>query len=177
AQLARNKVTTIHGNARFVDPHTLEVTSKDGTRTVRGERILIACGTRPASTPDIPIDGKKIFNSDQLARVDQIPRHLIVVGAAVIGVEYALMLAALGGEVTVIDQRPKMLDFVDTELVDALAYHMRKNGVTFRLGEKVVGVAIDAKGRVVASLESGKNVPADALLYAVGRHVNTDRLA
>src|SRR5262249_60426498 len=100
AQLARNKVTTIHGTARFVDPHTLEVTSKDGTRTVRGERILIACGTRPASTPDIPIDGKKIFNSDQLARVDQIPRHLIVVGAGVIGLEYASMLAALAAEAT-----------------------------------------------------------------------------
>jgi NAD(P) transhydrogenase len=177
SQLARNRVVTIHGAAHFLDPTTLEVTSKEGTRKIKGDRILIACGTRPAQTPDIPIDGKKIFNSDQLARVDAIPRHLIVVGAGVIGLEYASMLAALGGEVTVIDQRPKMLEFVDTELVDALAYHMRRHGVTFRLGEKVTQVQLDARSRVVASLESGKTVAADALLYAVGRQVNTDRLA
>ena len=176
AQLKRNGVETVHGAATFVDPHTLQVTSKEGTQQLRGERILIACGTRPASNPDIPIDGKKVFNSDQIAKVENIPRHLIVVGAGVIGLEYASMLTALSGDVTVIDQRPKMLDFVDAELVDALAYHMRRHGVTFRLGEKVVSVRVDPKGKVIADLESGKTVSADALLYAVGRQVNTDKL-
>jgi NAD(P) transhydrogenase len=87
------------------------------------------------------------------------------------------MLTALSGDVTVIDQRPKMLDFVDAELTDALAYHMRRHGVTFRLGEKVVSVRVEARGKVVADLESGKTVSGDALLYAVGRQVNTDKLA
>ncbi len=176
AQLARNRIDTIPGIARFVDSHTLECTGKDGVRRLHAEHVLIACGTRPAQHPDIPLDGKKVFDSDQISKVEAIPRHLIVVGAGVIGLEYASMLTALGGEVTVIDQRPRMLDFIDTELVDALAYHMRRHGVTFRLAEKVTSVIVDAREKVVATLESGKTVSADALLYAVGRQANTDTL-
>ena len=175
AQLKRNGVETLHGAATFVDPHTLEIASSAGTRRVHGERILIACGTRPAHNAEIPFDGKRVFNSDQLKEVEAIPRHLIVVGAGVIGLEYASMLTALGGQVTVIDARPVMLDFVDQELVDALTYHMRRHGVTFRLGEKVVSVTLLGE-RVIAVLESGKTVQADALLYAVGRQANTDGL-
>ena len=101
---------------------------------------------------------------------------MLVVGAGVIGLEYASILAALGGEVTVIDQHPSLLDFVDREIVAMLFYALRREGVTFRLGEKVVSVALDDQDRVAARLESGKHVHGDALLYAVGRQGNADRL-
>jgi NAD(P) transhydrogenase len=176
AQLKRNGITILGGTAQFLDPNTIEVETPDGPNILKSDHILIACGTRPSYSPDIPIDGKRIFNSDQLKQVDSIPRQLIVVGAGVIGLEYASMISALNIEVTIIEQRPSILDFVDREIIDALCYHMRRQGAIFRLGEKVVSVEIDSKDRVVARLESGKKVQGDALLYTVGRLPNTDRL-
>ncbi len=177
AQLARNHVTTVHGGARFTDPNTLEVASAEGPAvTLRGERILIACGTRPAHDPTVPLDGKRIIDSDQLLRGTTLPRDVIVVGAGVIGLEYASMVTALGIKATVIEARPTILDFVDTEMIEALMYFMRQRGATFRLGEKVVSVGYDDKQRVVARLESGKEIHGDSLLYTVGRQTNADLL-
>ncbi|HKC24220.1 MAG TPA: Si-specific NAD(P)(+) transhydrogenase [Thermoanaerobaculia bacterium] len=176
AQLKRNRVTIVEGTATFVDPRTLEVKTASGPARVRGDFVLIACGTRPAHHPDVAIDGKTILDSDQLINMDPLPRELMVVGAGVIGLEYASMAAALGIKVTIIEARPTVLDFVDREIVDALLYTMRRAGAIFRLGEKVVTVGKDERGRVVARLESGKEVHADGLLYAVGRQTNADRL-
>ena len=175
-QLHRNGVVTIDGTARFIDPHTLEVESFTGVRRVSGDRILIACGTRPAENPSIPTDGRRIFNSDQLLELEEIPHELIVVGGGVVGLEYASMFAALNTRVTLIDQRPTLLDFADRELIEALSYHLRSQGVTFRLGEQVSSVVAIPDGRVEARLESGKIVRSDSLLYAVGRQANTDLL-
>jgi NAD(P) transhydrogenase len=175
AQLKRNGIALHHGTAQFVDPHTVEVTSAGGQVRLRGEHVLIACGTRPAHSPAVPVDGKRILDADQLGQADRLPRELIVVGAGVIGLEYASMVTALNIKVTVIEQRPTVLDFVDREIIEALLYVMRQHGATFRLGEKVVSVASGEKG-VVASLESGKEVRGDALLYAVGRQTNADLL-
>jgi NAD(P) transhydrogenase len=102
AQLNRNRVATLSGSARFLDPNTLEVESAEGRTRVRGERILIACGTRPAHTPTVPLDGKRIIDSDQFLQAEALPRDLIVVGAGVIGLEYASMVSALNIKVTVI---------------------------------------------------------------------------
>jgi NAD(P) transhydrogenase len=176
AQLKRNGVTTVHGTARFLDPKTLAIDAEEGEILLRGERFLIACGTRPASSPKIPLDGKRILDSDQLLRVERLPRELIVVGAGVIGLEYASMVTALNIKVTIIEARPTVLDFVDRELIEALSYFMRQRGATFRLGEKVVSVGSDERGRVVAELESGKQVHGEALLYSVGRQTNSDLL-
>ena len=180
SQLKRNGVETIYGAARFAGTNALDIDTTAGhTQRVEAEHVFVACGTRPADNASIPIDGKLIFNSDMLAQVEEIPRHLIIVGGGVIGLEYASMLAALGGDVTLIDSRKRLLDFVDEEIVDTLTFHMRRHGVTFRLGEKVASCTVEerASGRtVVAMLESGKTVLADALLYAVGRQPNTDRL-
>jgi NAD(P) transhydrogenase len=169
-------VVTIPGAARFVDPHTLDVTSADGTVRVQAEKMLIACGTRPARNPDVPVDGERIIDSDQILGGASLPRELIIVGAGVIGLEYASMFSALDVKVTLVEARPSVLDFVDEELVDALLYFMRRRGAVFRLGEKVVSVRYDDKGRVVATLESGKTVRGDALLYTVGRQTNSDQL-
>jgi len=176
AQLQRNRVATLSGSARFVDANTLEVTSVEGTTRVRGEHILIACGTRPAHSPTVPLDGHRIIDSDQLLQGEQLPRDLIVVGAGVIGLEYASMVTALDIKVTVIEARPTILDFVDREMIESLMYFMRQRGAAFRLGEKVLSVGYDEKNRVVATLESGKEVHGDTLLYTVGRRTNADLL-
>lgn len=177
AQLRRNGVAIFQGMAQFVDPHTIEVHGESEKVTLRGENVLIACGTRPARSADIPFDGKRIIDTDEFTCIGSLPREIIVVGAGVVGLEYASFMAAIGAEVTLIDQRPLILDFVDREIVDALAYHLRQMGTTFRLGEKVTSVGVDEKrDRVFAELESGKKVQGDMLLYAVGRQANGDLL-
>lgn len=177
AQLKRNRIAVIEGAAHFADPHTLEVESSSQMSTIRGEHIVIACGTRPAHSKEIVCDGKRVIDTDQLPSMRGVPREVIVVGAGVVGIEYASFMAALGTEVTLIDQRPAILDFVDREIVEALCYHLRQSGMTFRLGEKVMRVGIDEqRDRVFAELESGKRVQADVLLYAVGRQANGDQL-
>ncbi len=177
AQLKRNRIAVVEGAARFMDPHTLQVESPSQTSTVRGEHIVIACGTRPAHSKEIVCDGKRVIDTDQLPTMHGVPREAIVVGAGVVGIEYASFMAALGTEVTLIDQRPVILDFVDREIVEALCYHLRQANMTFRLGEKVMRVGFDEqRDRVFAELESGKRVQADVLLYAVGRQANGDQL-
>ncbi len=177
SQLRRNGIVVFQGMAQFADPHTIEVQGEADKVTLRGENILIACGTRPARNPEIPFDGKRILDTDEFTRIGALPREIIVVGAGVVGLEYCSFMAAMGAEVTLIDQRPVMLDFVDREIVEALAYHLRQMGTTFRLGEKVTSVGIDEKrDRVFAELESGKRVQGDMLLYSVGRQANGDLL-
>jgi NAD(P) transhydrogenase len=177
AQLRRNSVTTLEGDASFLDPHTIEVKSDNGSQLLRGHHILIACGTRPAHSSDIPIDGKRIFDSDQVHTLEEVPRDLVIVGAGIIGLEYASMFAALGVKVTLLDQRPILLDFVDREIIESLGFQLRQLGTVFRLGEKVVSIGFEEeRDRVFAKLESGKNVHGQGLLYTIGRQANSDQV-
>ena len=177
AQLKRNGVMVYQGVAQFADPHTIEVEGEEGKIKLHGDNILIACGTRPARSADIPFDGKRILDTDEFTNINSVPKEIIVVGAGVVGLEYASFMAALGTEVTLIDQRPVILDFVDREIIEALSYHLRQMGTTFRLGEKVTRVGYDQeRDSVFAELESGKKVRGDVLLYAVGRQANGDQL-
>lgn len=177
-QLRRNQITVIDGHARFLDAHTLEVQILNApSLLIVAQHVLVACGTRPAHNPGIPLDGRRIFDSDQIINIDSVPRELIVVGAGVIGLEYASMFAALNTEVTLVDARPTLLDFADREIIESLMYQLRRRGTIFRLGEKVASVAIDEeRGRVSAKMESGKTLHGDMLLYTVGRQGNTDLL-
>jgi NAD(P) transhydrogenase len=175
-QFKRNHIKFLNGTAQFINPHLLEITSDAGHSRVSAEHILIACGTRPAHHPEIPVDGVKIFDVDQLRLLEELPREVIVVGAGVIGLEFAAMFAALNMKVTVIEQRNEILGFVDHEITERLQYHMRNLGVTFRLGERVVSVKQDHADKVVALLESRKKVQGHTLLYAVGRETNADML-
>jgi NAD(P) transhydrogenase len=175
-QFRRNEVTVIQGSASFLDPHTIVAPTEAGDALLSAEKILIACGTRPARDPMIPFDGQTVIDAGELERLAEIPKDLIVVGAGVIGIEYASMCAALEVRVTIIEQRAEMLDFVDREIVEQLQYHLRDLGVIFRLGEKVLSVEKDSRGAAVAKLESGKTVAGEALLYAVGRQSNADLL-
>jgi NAD(P) transhydrogenase len=175
-QLRRNNVTIVHGTGRFIDAHHLRVDSADTSAELEGDYIIIATGTKPATNPKVPINGRNIINSDQILTMPQIPRTLIVVGGGVIGVEYACMFATLGVRVIIIEKRPRLLEFADTEMVEALTYHMRDQRVTMRLNEEVESVEELPDGKVAANLVSKKRIIADALLYAVGRQGNVASL-
>jgi len=175
-QLKRNGVDLIHGVGRFTDPHHIRVESNNGFSDLEGEYIILATGTKPATNPKVPINGRNIINSDQILAMPQVPRTLIVVGGGVIGVEYACMFATLGVRVIIVEKRPRLLEFADTEMVEALSYHMRDSRATMRLNEEVESVEELPDGKVAANLVSKKRIIADALLYAVGRGGNVEPL-
>ncbi len=169
SQLQRNRVELLQGSARFVDEHVLSIESETGSaRRVSAEHIVIAVGTQPAHPAAVDFDGRTIIDSDGLLNLERIPDSLVVVGAGVIGIEYASMLAALGTRVTIVEQRPHMLEFCDGEVVEALQHHLRDLGVVFRFGDTVTAVE-RPDGGAVTRLASGKLIAADAVFYAAGR--------
>jgi len=176
SQLNRNNIEVLTGYASFLDPHTVRVTSAMGAADIQAEQFIIATGTKPAGSPKVPINGRNIINSDQVLDMPHIPRTLIVVGGGVIGVEYTCMFATLGVRVILIEKRPRLLEFADAEMVEALSYHLRDQRVTMRLNEEVSSVEETPDGNVVAYLDSKKKLSGDALLYAVGRQGNIDEL-
>ncbi len=180
AQLHRNNVEMLVGVASFVsttpDETIVQVTNSRGASTYSAKNVLIATGTKPASSAKVAINGKTIVNSDQVLDLVNLPKTLIVVGGGVIGVEYTCMFSALGVRVTLIERRPRLLEFADTEIVEALSYHLRDSRVTMRMNEEVESVEEMPDGTVVANLESKKKLQGDALLYAVGRQGNVDEL-
>ncbi|MEK6605707.1 MAG: Si-specific NAD(P)(+) transhydrogenase, partial [Nitrospirota bacterium] len=176
-QLERNDVELIHGTASFVDPNTIRVATKGGDLdTLHAPLIVIATGSRPRRPEEIPFNDVTVCDSDSILSTEALPKSMIVMGGGVIGCEYASMFAAFGIKVTLYDRRLEILRFVDQEIVQALIYHMRTNGVTIRLGEEIDKVAIDEQGRVVTALKSGKTIVTDSLLYSMGRLANTDSL-
>ncbi len=177
-QLRRNDVAIYRGQASFVDPHRVVVDGPAGRREVSAEKILIAVGTRPADPPGIPADGEVILTSDDIGRLKRIPKTMVVVGAGVIGIEYASMFAAVGVEVIVVDRRERPLEFLDSEIVDELVHQMRRRKVTFRPSEGVdrLDVIEGPPKKVAVLLESGKRIVADMVLFSVGRVGGTDEL-
>lgn len=176
AQLSRNGVEVLNGLASFLGPNRIRIENSRGQSDYEAEFIVIATGTKPAVSPKVPINGRTIINSDQVLQMPVIPKSMIVVGGGVIGVEYTCMFAALGVRVTLIEKRQRLLDFADSEIVEALCYHLRDLRVTLRLNEEVASVEESPEGMVVANLESKKRVVGDALLYAVGRQGNVTEL-
>jgi NAD(P) transhydrogenase len=175
AQLSRNNIEMLTGVASFEDPTHVKVTNSRGATVYEAKNVLIATGTKPASSPKVPINGTSIVNSDLVLNLPALPHTMIIVGGGVIGVEYCCMFAALGVRVTLIERRPRLLEFADQEIVEALSYHLRDARVTMRLNEEVESVE-EIDGKVVANLESKKKLQGDALLYAVGRQGNVDEL-
>jgi NAD(P) transhydrogenase len=176
AQLSRNGIDVVHGIARFLDPHQVRVEGPQADSTLEADQIIIAVGTKPATSDKVPVNGKTIVNSDQILGLEALPKTLIVVGGGVIGVEYTCMFAVLGVRVTLIEKRNRLLEFADQEIIETLSYHLRDSRVTMRLGEEVESVEEPSPGTVVANLMSKKKVSGDALLYAVGRQGNVDDL-
>ena len=176
-QLMRNGVELYVGHGRFIDEHTIEV--EDPTRaehiSVRGRYIIVATGTKPARPAGVEFDENRVLDSDGILDLKTIPGSMVVVGAGVIGIEYASMFAALGTKVTVVEKRDSMLDFCDPEIVEALRFHLRDLAVTFRFGEEVTAVDVGSAG-TVTTLASGKQIPAETVMYSAGRQGQTDHL-
>lgn len=172
--LKRNHIEFVSGFARFAGPRRISVDMDNGQmREMEAETILIAVGTRPAHSADFPVDGQYIFDASNILDAAEVPKVLTIVGAGVIGVEYASMFAALGSEVRIVEQQPRMLGFVDEEISQALQYHMREMDVRIMLGEKCTVCKRDEKNNLLVETESRKQVRTDAVLYAVGRQGNT----
>jgi NAD(P) transhydrogenase len=178
AQLQRNRVDLLSGEARFVDEHTVEVLGerRGEHQTVTADRVVVATGTRPARPPQVEFDDRRVLDSDGILAMERIPSSMVVVGAGVIGIEYASVFAALGTGVTVVERRPSMLDFCDAEVVESLKFHLRDLAVTFRFGEEVAGVSVSDRG-TVTTLASGKKIAAETVMYSAGRQGVTDELA
>src|SRR5260370_26085666 len=176
SQLSRNRVTILAGTGRFTGPTTVEVDDGEG-RPGQGsaQNVVIATGTKPARPASVAFDEKTIIDADGILHLERVPRSLLVAGAGVVGIEYASMFAALGTKVTVVEQRDRMLEFCDLEVIEALKYHLRDLAVTFRFGETVSSVEARQEG-AIAFLQSGKKIPADTVMYSAGRQGMTDDL-
>jgi NAD(P) transhydrogenase len=174
----RNNIELVWGEAHFVSPNLLEVVRPDDAERISADIFVVATGSRPARPESVPFNDHCIFCSDTLLQLEQLPKTMIVVGGGVIGTEYACMMATLGVKVTLVEGRHEVLGFLDRELTEAFQYHMRRIGMTLRLGEKVARIehnpCHDANcPAVVATLESGKSLRASTLLYSIGRQGTT----
>jgi len=175
-QFRRNGVEVLFGQASFIGPNTIRVDNGQRGYVCQADRILIATGTRPAHHESIRVDGVFVIDTDAIRSLPGNRKVVTIVGGGVIGVEYACIAAASDAAGTLNGRRPRILEFVDQQIVEALSFHMRSHGVTLRLGEEVDEVSTTSDGAVCATLKSGKHVWSDALLYAVGRTGNTDGL-
>lgn len=176
-QLERNGVQLINGYAAFVDDKTLKVTDyADKEAEYTADHFVIATGTTPSRPSNIPFDESTIVDSDGVLKINQLPRTLTVIGAGVIGVEYATIFSALDTKVTLVDGRKEMLGFVDEDIIDEFKHDLVSRGITLRLGEREKSIEKLENGRVCVHLESGRRVNSDMLMVAAGRIGNTDRL-
>jgi len=172
----RNDVTLYHGRGCFVDAHTVEVEGSSGARhRARANSFIIATGARPHQPPDVDFGHPRIFDSDKILKLDHTPQSITIYGAGVVGCEYTSMFRNLNAKVNLINTRSKLLEFLDDEIVDALSYHMRDQGVLLRHNEEYATVQGMDDG-VVLTLKSGKQIKTDILLWASGRTGNTDNL-
>ena len=176
-QFARNGVKTARGAARFLDPHRIEVTPEGGDPHVfSAAHVLIACGTRPYRPDYVPFNGVTVLDSDEIVDLKTVPRSMAVIGAGVIGVEYATIFSALDVAVTLIEPRPTFLDFVDKELIEEFSHDLRDRNVALRLGSPVASITLNESGRTTTTLKNGRVVQADMLLFAAGRVGSTEAL-
>lgn len=173
--LASHGIEFVRGTAAFADAHTVIVTASGGTRTLSGDAVLIATGSRPHRTAEIPYDDKFIFDSDSILTMDRIPESLIVVGGGVIGCEYASIFAALGVNVALADGRDRLLPFLDKEIAERLRTKLDSLKVQFYFGERMAKMERTGGG-IRMTFESGKSLDAETALFAAGRRGNIDGL-
>lgn len=184
-QMEKNKADVYYGTGVFVDPHTICVqtrqsqdkeSSSTGEVLLRGEKILIATGSAPLRPSTFPFSSPEIYDSDTILQLDRLPKSLAVVGAGVIGSEYACTFAALGAQVHLIDGRDVLLPFLDTEISKALITAMERNGIIFHWKENVTTCVSQNPAGVTLTFSSGISLMVDAVLVAAGRKSNTETL-
>ncbi|MCM2399736.1 Si-specific NAD(P)(+) transhydrogenase [Rhizobium sp. S153] len=176
-QFSRNRVSQMRGTARFIDPKTLEVEKEDGeVLRVQAEAVLLAVGTRPYRPAHIPFDGTSILDSDEILEIKELPRSMVVIGAGVIGIEYATIFSALDTAVTVVEPRDTMLEFIDKEIVEDFSYQLRDRNMKLIFGQTVEKVEKEPSGRCRVTLQNGRVLTAEMVLFAAGRVGATDLL-
>lgn len=175
-QMARNRVDMIHGKASFADPHRLRIQQADGMIEHTADFIVIAVGTEPARPAHVPFDDESIIDTDGLLALRRIPDSIVIVGGGVIGTEYASILGALGIPVTLIDKRPRLLEFVDAEIIETLQQQMKDIGVTLYHEEEVLAITKEKDHRIDVRLKQAKPIQATTLMYAIGREGATKDL-
>lgn len=168
-QMARNRIDMFFGTASFLDPHRLRIQTTRGALELTADFMVIAVGTEPARPAHIPFDNHTIIDTDGLLTLKRIPKSLVIVGGGVIGTEYASMLAALGAPVTLIDKRPRLLEFVDAEIIDALQRQMKELGVTLYHEEEVLAIKRNWDNSIHVSLRNNRPLRTSTLMYAIGR--------
>ncbi|MDO7840960.1 Si-specific NAD(P)(+) transhydrogenase [Sphingomonas immobilis] len=175
-QFSRNGVKAIMGEGRFIDPHTIEVTTTGGDISIHSaEFILLACGTKPFRPAHVPFDGKHVLDGDEILDLTHLPRSLTVIGAGVIGVEYATIFSALDVAVTLVEPRDTFLDFIDREIIEEFVHDLRDRNVALRLGSEVTDIRVEG-GQVLSQLKAGRTIRSEMLLFAAGRVGATDSL-
>jgi len=179
-RMARTGVEIIYGTGRFIDPHTIGVATGEGEQQIEAERIIVATGTKPYRAERVPFNGTNVIDTDAMFHDDftmeLLPKSILIVGAGVIGTEYACMFSAIGVDVRLLDRRDELFRFVDHEICEALTYHMRNERVTLYLGKDFTDVHTDDHGRVVTTLENGRQIKTDMLMFASGRTGATEDL-
>jgi NAD(P) transhydrogenase len=169
----RNEVQIIRGRARFVDPHTIQVNGEHGfEERFAADHFVIATGSRPVRPANVDFTHPRIFDSDTILRMSLVPQSVTIFGAGVIGCEYASIFRGLGIKVNLVHSRDKLLAFLDDEIIDALSYHLREQGVLLRHNEQFER-AEGCDDGVVLTLQSGKRIKTDILLWANGRIGNS----
>ncbi len=176
ANLRRHKIDLFKGHASFADAHTIQLENRDATPvTLSGSHVLIATGSHPFRPTVFPFHDTRVYDSDTVLNLHDIPREMLVIGAGVIGCEYACMFAALGIKVTLLEGRDRLLAFLDPEVAQLLTRSMVEMGVDLRFNETVTAVTA-TPAQITATLASGAKVSADTFLVAAGRSGNTDTL-
>lgn len=176
--MARHRIQVIQGLGRLVDPHTVEVVGDNGEVThLNAGAIVISTGTRPFRPDYVTFDEKYIYDGESILNLDELPRTMTIIGGGVIGCEWASIFAHIGVQITIIDQRPQLLSFLDREIADALVYLMRKYRITLMLNDGDKEIRVDPeREHVVVKTQSGREVVSDKLLFAAGRVGNTSSL-
>jgi NAD(P) transhydrogenase len=175
AQLLRNGIELFEGDGSFESPSSIVVRHEGGTTSLEAARVVIAVGTRPGVPAGLRVDHVGVLTSDDVVKLETLPRSLAIVGGGVIGIEYATIFATLGIEVTLLDRREILLEMADREVVEALIHAARETGVTLRLGEEVANIE-SGNGQQVIALKSGKRFTSGIVLIASGRQGATETL-
>jgi NAD(P) transhydrogenase len=176
-QLRRDRTSSLHGRARFVDARTVEVESVGGaTVRFRADHFVIATGSKPRTPPDVPVDHEHVLDSDSILSMTYLPKTLTVLGAGVIAAEYASIFAALGTKVTMVDRGERPLGFLDPEIADVFLAAFRRMGSRYLGGRRHASVEWDGVDTVVTKLDDGSEVRSEKLLCCLGRVANLQGL-
>mgnify|MGYP001545971420 FL=1 len=168
---ASNDIELFHGTASFIDTNTLAIKNGDDVSQITANKIIIASGSHPYHPDDINFNHPRVYDSDSILSLKEPPETIIIYGAGVIGSEYASIFAGAGSKIELINTRDRLLSFLDSEISEALGYHMREHNITIKNDEEYESINLN-DNYVELNLRSGKTIKGDIILWANGRSGN-----